>query len=85
MRREEGGGRVERGGKRKQGGGGWRKARGERERGREEALTSDHTGAGRSYHVKFAPPKSLAAGATPSAENMLDDVTGEPLMQRGLL
>jgi adenylate kinase len=40
-----------------------------------------HKASGRSYHVKFAPPKSLA-GAEPSAENMLDDETEEPLMQR---
>ena len=32
--------------------------------------------------MKFAPPKSLPAGATPSAENMKDDETGEALMQR---
>ena len=37
-----------------------------------------HKSSGRSYHVKFAPPKSMSA--TPSA--MLDDETGEPLMQR---
>eukprot|EP01062_Namystynia_karyoxenos_P040167 TRINITY_DN292_c0_g1_i2.p1 TRINITY_DN292_c0_g1~~TRINITY_DN292_c0_g1_i2.p1 ORF type:complete len:650 (+),score=188.02 TRINITY_DN292_c0_g1_i2:79-1950(+) len=41
-----------------------------------------HKGSGRSYHVKFAPPKSLPAGAAPSADNMKDDQTGEPLMQR---
>ena len=41
-----------------------------------------HKASGRSYHVKFAAPKSLAAGATPSVETMLDDETGEPLMQR---
>jgi len=40
-----------------------------------------HKKSGRSYHVKFAPPKSLAGGV-PTAENMLDDVTGQPLMQR---
>jgi len=40
-----------------------------------------HKASGRSYHVKFAPPKSLG-GATPSKENMKDDQTGEPLMQR---
>jgi hypothetical protein len=33
--------------------------------------------------VKFAPPKSLPAGETPSVENMKDDATGEPLMQVG--
>merc|ERR1712188_154265 len=41
-----------------------------------------HKKSGRSYHVKFHPPKSLA-GQKPSAKTMLDDVTGEPLMQRG--
>merc|ERR1711957_251048 len=41
-----------------------------------------HKKSGRSYHVKFAPPKSLAGGAKPSAENMKDDATGEALMQR---
>ena len=42
-----------------------------------------HKASGRSYHTKFAPPKSLKEGDTPSAETMLDDETGEPLMQRG--
>eukprot|EP00294_Goniomonas_avonlea_P006826 CAMPEP_0114556604 /NCGR_PEP_ID=MMETSP0114-20121206/9378_1 /TAXON_ID=31324 /ORGANISM="Goniomonas sp, Strain m" /LENGTH=230 /DNA_ID=CAMNT_0001741821 /DNA_START=27 /DNA_END=719 /DNA_ORIENTATION=+ len=42
-----------------------------------------HKASGRSYHVKFAPPKSLPQGATPTAENMLDNETGEPLFQRG--
>lgn len=51
-----------------------------------------HKKSGRSYHVTNNPPKSLVAQTsyfafmtgppTPSAENMLDDVTGEPLMQR---
>merc|ERR1712100_181411 len=41
-----------------------------------------HKKSGRSYHVKFFPPKSLKAGMTPSAETMRDDVTGEALMQR---
>jgi len=41
-----------------------------------------HKASGRSYHVKFAKPKSLADGASPSEETMLDDETGEPLMQR---
>ena len=41
-----------------------------------------HKSSGRSYHVKFAKPKSLAEGAAPSAKTMLDDETGEPLMQR---
>merc|ERR1711904_736154 len=40
-----------------------------------------HKASGRSYHTKFAPPKSLA-GRTPSTETMLDDQTGQPLMQR---
>jgi len=40
-----------------------------------------HKASGRSYHVKFNPPKSLA-GKTPSAETMKDDETGEALMQR---
>jgi adenylate kinase len=31
-----------------------------------------HTGSGRTYHVKFNPPKSAG----------LDDITGEPLIQR---
>merc|ERR1711871_1864945 len=34
-----------------------------------------HKSSGRSYHTKFAPPKSLEPGATPSASNMLDDET----------
>merc|ERR1711966_40209 len=41
-----------------------------------------HKKSGRSYHVKNAPPKSLKAGEKPCATNMLDDETGEPLMQR---
>jgi adenylate kinase len=41
-----------------------------------------HKASGRSYHVKFAKPKSLKEGDAPSEENMLDDETGEPLMQR---
>jgi len=40
-----------------------------------------HKKSGRSYHVKFAPPKSLG-GAAPTKDNMKDDETGEPLMQR---
>merc|ERR1711871_1051173 len=40
-----------------------------------------HKSSGRSYHVKFAPPKSLK-GRKPTKETMFDDVTGEPLMQR---
>jgi adenylate kinase len=41
-----------------------------------------HKKSGRSFHVKFAPPKSLKAGMTPSAETMRDDATGEALEQR---
>lgn len=35
-----------------------------------------HKASGRSYHVKFNPPKSLGSAA-PSAATMLDDATGE--------
>merc|ERR1719266_2010560 len=41
-----------------------------------------HKASGRSYHVKFAPPKSYDGTSTPSIENMKDDETGEALMQR---
>jgi len=41
-----------------------------------------HKASGRSYHIKFAKPKSLPEDAEPTVENMLDDETGEPLMQR---
>jgi adenylate kinase len=41
-----------------------------------------HKASGRSYHVKFAKPKSLKEGDVPSEATMLDDETGEPLMQR---
>ena len=41
-----------------------------------------HEDSGRSYHVTAKQPKSLPDGAEPSTENMLDDETGEPLMQR---
>lgn len=47
-----------------------------------------HKESGRSYHVKNVPPKSYleaqkkSSAAEPSAANMLDDETGEPLMQR---
>ena len=41
-----------------------------------------HKGSGRSYHVKFAKPKSLSDGDVPSLTTMLDDETSEPLMQR---
>ena len=40
-----------------------------------------HKASGRSYHVDFAPPTSLQ-GQAPSPETMLDDETGDPLMQR---
>jgi adenylate kinase len=42
-----------------------------------------HKSSGRSYHTKFAPPKSYDGSSTPSPENMKDDETGEDLMQRG--
>lgn len=43
-----------------------------------------HKASGRSYHVTRAPPESLRKqpGAKASKENMLDDVTGQPLEQR---
>lgn len=41
-----------------------------------------HKASGRSYHVKNVRPKSLKEGEEPTAENMLDDDTGEPLMRR---
>ena len=41
-----------------------------------------HKASGRSYHATFSPPMSLEPGAVPTVENMLDDETGEPLMQR---
>lgn len=43
-----------------------------------------HKNSGRSYHVKFAPPKSMKLDATgkPIPESMKDDESGEPLMQR---
>jgi adenylate kinase len=37
-----------------------------------------HQVSGRSYHVKFNPPKSM----TKPGDHMLDDLTGEPLIQR---
>ncbi len=37
-----------------------------------------HQKSGRSYHVKFNPPKSMVGPDGP----MLDDITGEPLTQR---
>lgn len=43
-----------------------------------------HKKSGRSYHVKFAPPKSMKLGddGKPVPESMKDDETGEALMQR---
>lgn len=43
-----------------------------------------HKGSGRSYHVKFAPPKSmeLDRNGQPITSTMKDDETGEPLYQR---
>merc|ERR1719238_1131476 len=41
-----------------------------------------HKASGRSYHIKFAKPKSLGDGEAPSEATMLDDETGEALMQR---
>ena len=45
-----------------------------------------HKASGRSYHATYPPamPKSLVESGSkiPTEENMLDDVTGEPLMQR---
>ena len=44
-----------------------------------------HKASGRSYHVKFAPPKSMKVDSKtgkPIPESMKDDETGEPLMQR---
>ena len=50
----------------------------------EERITGRwvHKESGRSYHVKNFPPKSLPNGKNPTTKNMLDDETGEPLMQR---
>jgi adenylate kinase len=43
-----------------------------------------HKSSGRSYHVKYAAPKSMKTDADgkPIPESMKDDETGEPLMQR---
>ena len=41
-----------------------------------------HKASGRSYHAKFSPPESYPAGEAPTPENMLDDETGDALMQR---
>jgi len=42
-----------------------------------------HKGSGRSYHVKYAPPKSMKKdkNGQPIESTMKDDETGEPLMQ----
>lgn len=52
----------------------------------EERITGRwiHKKSGRSYHVKYAPPKAMKLGADgkPVAESMIDDETKEPLMQR---
>jgi len=43
-----------------------------------------HKKSGRSYHVKYAPPKSMKKNSDGSVvpDSMLDDQTGEPLIQR---
>eukprot|EP00429_Kryptoperidinium_foliaceum_P059777 CAMPEP_0176094320 /NCGR_PEP_ID=MMETSP0120_2-20121206/47265_1 /TAXON_ID=160619 /ORGANISM="Kryptoperidinium foliaceum, Strain CCMP 1326" /LENGTH=248 /DNA_ID=CAMNT_0017428263 /DNA_START=24 /DNA_END=770 /DNA_ORIENTATION=- len=43
-----------------------------------------HKESGRSYHAKFSPPKSmkLLDSGKPDPETMLDDATGEKLIQR---
>lgn len=41
-----------------------------------------HKKSGRSYHTKNKPPNSLKPGMVPSSDNMYDDLTGEPLIQR---
>jgi adenylate kinase len=52
----------------------------------EERITGRwiHKASGRSYHVKYAPPKTMKKGSDgkPITESMKDDATGEPLMQR---
>lgn len=53
----------------------------------EERITGRwiHKSSGRSYHIKYAPPKSMKVGPdgkTPIADTMKDDKTGEALMQR---
>jgi adenylate kinase len=52
----------------------------------EERITGRwiHKTTGRSYHVKYAPPKSMKVGpdGKPLPATMKDDETGEPLMQR---
>jgi adenylate kinase len=44
-----------------------------------------HKNSGRSYHIKFAPPKSMKLGndGKPIVDTMRDDQTNEPLYQRG--
>lgn len=43
-----------------------------------------HKKSGRSYHVKFAPPKAMKLGpdGKPDKASMVDDATGEALYQR---
>jgi len=43
-----------------------------------------HKKSGRSYHIKYAPPKSMKVddSGSPIPESMKDDITGEPLVQR---
>lgn len=43
-----------------------------------------HKKSGRSYHVKYAPPKSMTtdANGAPVPDSMRDDETNEPLIQR---
>lgn len=53
----------------------------------EERITGRwiHKSSGRSYHVKYAPPKSMkvdSATGKPIPSSMKDDETGEELMQR---
>ncbi len=52
----------------------------------EERITGRwiHKDTGRSYHVKYAPPKSMKLGPNgkPLPDTMKDDQTGELLMQR---
>jgi adenylate kinase len=51
----------------------------------EERITGRwiHKNSGRSYHVKYAPPKSMKLkDGKPIEESMKDDETGEALMQR---
>lgn len=51
----------------------------------EERITGRwiHKNSGRSYHIKYAPPKSMELkDGKPIEESMKDDETGEALMQR---